>query len=55
MKENWYLGDDVHASFDGYRVILAVNNPENYVVSLEPEVLKTLLLFVEYLNEKEDE
>ena len=44
-KKQVYLGDGVYASFDGWVIWLAVNNPENIVVALEPDVLENLKLF----------
>ena len=35
-----YLGDGVYASFDGYQIWLAVNDHNNKVIALEPQVLK---------------
>jgi hypothetical protein len=45
-----YLGDGVYASFDGYHVWLAVNDHNNKVVALEPEVFEALVSYVEGLN-----
>lgn len=46
MTEPKYLGDGVYASFDGYNINLAVNDHTNHVVSLEPEVLNQLELYI---------
>ena len=35
---NRYLGDGVYASFDGYNILLAVDDHENKVIAIEPEV-----------------
>ena len=45
-----YLGDAVYASFDGYHVMLAVNDPNNHVVALEPAVLKALWRYSEKMQ-----
>ena len=42
-----YLGDGVYASFDGYHVNLAVNNHNNHVVALEPDVIIALKQYFE--------
>jgi hypothetical protein len=42
---NTYLGDGVYASFDGFQVWLAVNNHENRVVALDPDVIRELLKY----------
>ena len=47
-----HLGDGVYASFDGYRVWLAVNHHENRVVALEPEVLVRLIAYAKRLGVK---
>ena len=47
-----YLGDGVYASFDGYQVWLAVNDHNNKVIALEPQVFEALKLYVEKLNEQ---
>lgn len=51
--ENTYLGDGVYASFDGYKIWLAVRHHENKVVALEPEVFASLCAYVERLKEKQ--
>ena len=38
-----YLGDGVYASFDGFQIWLAANNPQNKVVALEPDVFDRLV------------
>ena len=45
MYDEEYLGDGVYASFDGYQVWLAVNDYENKVVALEPNVLMRLVTY----------
>ena len=40
-----YLGDGVHASFDGYHVVLARNHHDNEVIWLEPDVLRQLVAY----------
>ena len=40
-----YLGDGVYASFDGFQIWLAVNDHENKVVALEPEVMEQLIIY----------
>lgn len=50
--ESKYLGDGVYASFDGYQIWLAVNNSDNPVVALEPEVMEAL---IEYNNDLKEE
>lgn len=53
MKEHQsYLGDGVYASFDGYQIWLAVNDPQNEVVALEPEVFAALCQYVNRLQSK---
>jgi hypothetical protein len=47
---NKYLGDGVYASFDGYHVWLAVNDHENRVVALEPDVVDALFHYVDWLK-----
>lgn len=47
MKD--YIGDGVYAFFDGYGIELRANDAHNPtdVVYLEPDVLTSLLLFVD--------
>lgn len=45
-----YLGDGVYASFDGYQIWLAVNNHNNKVVVLEPDVIERLIDYIEVLK-----
>jgi hypothetical protein len=47
-----YLGDGVYASFDGYQIWLAANDPQNKVVALEPEVFAALVAYAEELRAK---
>lgn len=47
-----YLGDGVYASFDGYQIWLAANNPENKVVALEPCVFHQLIEYQRELRQK---
>lgn len=42
-----YLGDGVHASFDGYQIWLAVNYSDHKVVALEPGVYSRLQEYAE--------
>lgn len=43
MKEyNKYIGDGVYVSYDGYHVVLAVNDHRNPVVYLAPDVVESL-------------
>lgn len=48
-----YLGDGVYASFDGYQIWLAANDPGNKVIALEPEVYQALVAYAEKLKEHE--
>jgi hypothetical protein len=45
-----YLGDGVYATFDGYHLWLAVNEENNNVVALEPQVLEALNDYVKELK-----
>lgn len=45
-----YLGDGVYASYDGFQIWLAVNEPENHVVALEPMTFGALVRYVESLR-----
>lgn len=45
-----YLGDGVYASFDGHQIWLAVNNHNNKVVALEPQVIESLIAYIEKLK-----
>lgn len=45
-----YLGDGVYVSFDGYQIWLAVNDHNNKVVALDPNVLKNLSNYIENLK-----
>ncbi len=47
MENERYLGDGVYASFDGYKIWLAVNDHRNKVVALEPQVLRALEEYAE--------
>jgi hypothetical protein len=51
-KFDRYLGDGVHASYDGYQIWLAVNHRDNKVVALEPEVFHSLTTYVKWLSEE---
>lgn len=45
MKD-WYLGDGVYASFDGYHIVLDLRGQDNTTrIALEPEVFNKLLRF----------
>lgn len=46
-----YLGDGVYASYDGFQIWLAVNEPDNDVVALEPMTFGALVRYVESLRE----
>ena len=46
-----YIGDGVYASFDGYQIWLSINDHNNKVVALEPEVMEQL---IEYYNSLKD-
>jgi hypothetical protein len=53
MNQNQsYLGDGVYASHDGYQVWLAVNEPDNHVVALDPSVLIRLYEYVTALRNR---
>jgi hypothetical protein len=46
MDDTIYLGDAVHAHFDGYGIELRLNSDENQcTVYLEPEVMQNLIEF----------
>lgn len=40
-----YLGDGVYASFDGFQIWISVNDHNNKVVALEPNVLDELIKY----------
>lgn len=41
-----YLGDGVYASFDGYQILISVNDHRNPpAVALEPEVIESLIRY----------
>jgi len=41
--EDDYLGDGVHASFDGYHIVLDLRGQDNTTrIALDPDVLNTL-------------
>lgn len=46
-KYNSYLGDGVYVTFDGYQIWLAVDDSDNIVVRLHPQVIQN---FIEYLK-----
>lgn len=48
-KQKAYLGDGVYAAFDGFQIWLAVNHEENYVVALEPNVMKRLSQYADMI------
>ena len=50
-KLSTYLGDGVYASYDGFQIWLAVNEPDNDVVALEPMTFGALVRYVESLRE----
>lgn len=47
-----YLGDSVYANFDGFNIILSLNNGDGDYNSifLEPEVINALLKFKERID-----
>lgn len=45
-----YLGDGVYISFDGYHLWLAVNERDNKVVAIDPDVYERLVRYVERLR-----
>ena len=48
--EEYYLGDGLYASFDGWQVVLRAPRPDgDHWVALEPAVLDA---FVNYLRER---
>ena len=49
-KLSTYLGDGVYASYDGFQIWLAVNEPDNDVVALEPMTFGALVRYVESLR-----
>ena len=51
-NNNKYLGDGVYASFDGYQIWLAVNDHENKVIALEPEVANNLTMYIKELQKR---
>lgn len=51
IPEPRHLGDGVYISFDGYHINLAANHHENHVIALEPEVLKALDEYREYVKD----
>jgi GT2 family glycosyltransferase len=46
-QKDEYLGDGVYASFDGYQIWLAADDPGNKVIAIEPDVLTRL---IDYAN-----
>lgn len=46
-----YIGDGVYASFDGYQIWLAANHHENKIIALDPDVQKSLINYINKLNE----
>lgn len=50
LIEDRYLGDGVYASYDGYQIWLAANDPYNKVIALEPETYHALIKYVEFVN-----
>ena len=49
-----YLGDGLYVSFDGYQIVLSVNEPGNKVAFLEPEVFARLIDYRERLGRELD-
>lgn len=45
-----YLGDGVYASFDGFHIWLAANNPNNKTVALDPSVFDNLVAYEKWLT-----
>ena len=55
MNDTIYLGDAVHAHFDGFGVELRLNDHGNKcAVYLEPEVLQALTEFYKRCSQPED-
>lgn len=54
MTPGAYLGDGVYASYDGYHVWLAVNDHQNRVVALEPEVIEALFKYIQSIKPKDE-
>lgn len=54
LIEPEYLGDGVHASFDGYHIWLAVNDHLNKVVALEPSVYASLVRYAKQIYRQTD-
>lgn len=47
MKMHAYLGDSVYAEWDGYYIVLRLNDPQNdsSKIALNPDVLNDLVEF----------
>lgn len=45
MTNDEYIGDGVYASYDGYHIWLAANDPGNKSVALEPEAIQRLIKY----------
>jgi hypothetical protein len=50
LVEDKYLGDGVYASYDGYQIWLAANDPYTKVIALEPETYHALLGYAAFIN-----
>ncbi len=56
VMQRTYLGDGLYASFDGYQIALAASNGihDTNTVYLEPGVIKSLMKYIESLNNKKE-
>ena len=54
MKDEIYLGDGVYAVFNGYDIALDLRAEGDDKIVLEPMVIKNLVGFIKYLEEKYD-
>ena len=45
-----YIGDAVYASFDGWQIKLRTGDGNNQVIYLEPDVVRSLVRYVERLG-----
>jgi len=49
-KFDLYLGDGVYASFDGYQIWLAANDPGDKVIALDPKTFRSLIEYGKWLK-----
>lgn len=49
-KTRQYIGDGVYVRFDGYNIHIAVNDHNNEVVVMEPDVIKRFIEYTERIN-----